>query len=427
MDQSVKITKSIYRNKNLMLLVFGQIVSNLGNYVFKTSVTWYIMSLISSNKTGIYIAIFMSCLLVPTLFFGPFSGVIADKYDRKKLIVGTDLIRGSLMLILALLYYFNLMSLTVLFVLTFICAFFETFFNPAVISTVPNLVDKENLSKANSLNSMSWKLSTFVGISISGFLFYYFGIFGVLLINGISFILSGISEMFIEMPKTSNSNTNLDLRKIKTQIFADFKEGIVFLKTQKTLLILVGLALCINIVYYPIFEIIFPKTIKFSLDMNAKIYGILQSLIPIGSIIVMFVLSLIKLKGKDSKWIINGVIIEGIIISLLGVPLIFFANSYISNTSVVIIYSILTIFLGIIIGLMNVPLISSFHRLVPDEFRGRFFAIFETASQGSIPIGAFLFGILSDRIQPTFIYIMAGIIIMSLGIWMWRIPEMRDL
>lgn len=427
MEVKTKDNAGIYKNKNLMLLVMGQIVSNIGNYVFKTSVAWYIMSVLSIKNSGFYIAVFMSCLLVPTLIFGPFSGVIADKFNRKKIIIGTDLIRGSLMLILALLNYFSLMSLPALFSITFACAFFETFFNPAVISSVPNLVQKENLSKANSLNSMSWKLSSMIGISISGFLFYYFGIFGVLLINGISFILSGVSEMFIDMPSTAKSQHSFELNKIGKDLLKDFKEGLIFLKTQKTLIILVGLALCINIIYYPIFEIIFPKTIKFNLNMSAKIYGILQSFIPIGSIIIMFILSFKNLKGKDSKWIINGVIFEGIIILLLGIPLAFFMRSYISSSAVVGTYALLSIILGVIIGLMNIPLISSFHKLVPDEYRGRFFALFETASQGSIPIGAFVFGIISDRIQPTMIYVVAGAIIISLGLWMRRIPEIREL
>lgn len=427
MEVKTQSKPSIYKNKNLMLLVIGQIVSNIGNSVFITSAAWYIMGILSETDSGLYIAIFMSCLLVPTLVFGPFSGVIADKFDRKKIIVGTDLIRGSLMLILALLSYFNLMSLALLFSITFICAFFETFFNPAVISSVPNLAKKENLSKANSLNSMSWKLSSMIGVSISGFLFHYFGIFGVLLINGISFILSGISETFIDMPKAANSKYRFEINKIGKDILKDFKEGLIFLKTQRTLIILVGLALCINIIYYPIFDIIFPKTIKFNLDMSAEIYGILKAFIPIGSIIIMFILSLKSLKGKDSKWIINGVVFEGVIILLLGVPLAFFMNLYISSSLVLVTYAVLLMILGIIMGLMNIPLISSFHRLVPDEYRGRFFSLFETASQGSIPIGLFVFGIMSDRIQPTIIYIAAGLIIISLGLWMSRIPEIKEL
>ncbi len=427
MESKVNSNASIYRNKNLMLLVTGQIVSNIGNYVFKTSIAWYLMSLLSSKNSGFYIAIFMSCLLVPTLVFGPFSGVIADKFDRKKIIIGTDLIRGMLMLTLASLNYFKLMSLGVLFTITFICAFFETFFNPSVIASVPNLVSKENLTKANSLNSMSWKLSSLIGISVSGFLFHYFGISGVLLINGISFILSGISEMFIDMPKSKNSQYDLNINRIRKDIFNDFKEGLIFLKGQKTLLILVGFALCINVIYYPVFEIIFPKTIKFSLNMSAKMYGILQSFIPIGSVIIMLVLSLKNLKGNNSKWIIRGVIIEGIVIMLLGIPLAFYMKSYISSVHVAGIYSALAIVLGGVIGLMNIPLISSFHKLVPDEYRGRFFAIFETAAQGSIPVGAFVFGMLSDRIDPTIMYFTAGTIIIALGIWMLKIPEIREL
>jgi len=148
---SDKKTGGLLKNRNFMLLFIGQVVSNLGNAVFSIAVVWYIMSLVGENDSGAYIGIFGMCTLIPFIVFGPISGVYVDKIDRKKIIVGTDVIRGLIMIALMILMYIDFYPLVSLFVLTIISVIFGTFFNPAVNASIPNVVDEEQLIRANSL------------------------------------------------------------------------------------------------------------------------------------------------------------------------------------------------------------------------------------------------------------------------------------
>lgn len=421
--ESSQNSKNIFRNTNFMLLLTGQIVSNLGNSIFNVAVSWYIMSLLAENNPGLFMAIYGLCTLIPTLIFGPLSGVFVDMHSRKQIIVGTDIIRGLLMLFLALLTYLEIIPLIMLFTVTILNAFFGTFFNPAVFSSIPNLVKKDHLLKANSLNGISMQLSNIIGAAISGFLYYFFGIIGVFMINGISFILSGIWEAFIKMPKTNTQKTD----KAKTHFWTDFKEGIHYIKQQKPLLILVGLALIINIIFSPVFSILIPKSIKFILGMTAKELGILESIMPIGAILGMALMTFKTLKIKNYKLLVNCTIVQGISISLFGVPLILFSMSYIGNNVVLIIFCGLSLILGISSALLKTPIHTAFQRLVDDEYRGRFFGIFTTLTQGTIPLGLVLFGILSDSVQLSTLFIVAGVIITALGVSILKFPELKEL
>ncbi|WP_427338253.1 MFS transporter [Caloranaerobacter sp. DY30410] len=420
----VKSKSNILGNRDFMLLIIGKIVSNIGNSLHNAAVAWYIMSVVGEKSAGVFMGIFGMCSLIPFIIFGPISGVFVDKIDRKKIIVGTDFIRGGLILLLALLSYFNVLDLWILFIITAISAFFATFFNPAVSATIPNIVEEKDLHRANSLDGMSLQLSLIVGVAISGFLYYWIGILGIFILNGISFIISGISEIFINIPpiKRDINNTN----KNEWSFWKDFKEGIVFLKKQKAVVVLLGFALIINFLFNPLFQIVFPKTVKFTLNLTAKENGILSSAFPIGAMIGMFILSILPSREKYYMFMINGIIADGLLIMLFGVPLIFFNFSFISAFGVYIIFLFLIIVLGIVNALINVPINTTFQKIVPDEFRGRFFGILNTLSQGIVPLGLAVFGYISDKLAPSTIFIFSGIIVLLLGVWMFFIPELRE-
>ncbi|WP_069649839.1 MFS transporter [Caloranaerobacter ferrireducens] len=424
MERVLRNKPNILRNRDFMLLIIGKIVSNVGNSLHNAAVAWYIMSLVGEKSAGVFMGIFGMCSLIPSIIFGPISGVFVDKIDRKKIIVGTDFIRGGLILLLALLSYFDMLKLWILFGITAISAFFATFFNPAVSATIPNIVEEKDLNRANSLDGMSLQLSWIVGVAISGFLYYWIGILGIFILNGISFIISGISETFINIPpiKRDIDNTN----KNEWSFWKDFKEGVVFLKRQKAIVVLLGFALVINFLFNPIFQIVFPKTIKFTLNLTAKENGILSSAFPIGAIIGMFMLSILPSREKYYMFMINGIIADGLIIILFGIPLIFFKFSLISSFGVYVIFLFLILVLGVVSALVNVPINTTFQKIVPDEFRGRFFGILNTLTQGIVPLGLAVLGYISDKLASSTIFIFSGIIVSLLGIWMFFIPELRE-
>ena len=418
-------SKSIFKNQNFMLLLIGQVVSNLGNAIHSTAVIWYIMSMVAEDRSGAILSILGLCSLIPSIVFGPISGVYVDKLDRKKIIVGTDIIRGSLALLLATFTFLNIIPLPALFIVTALSTFFGTLFNPAVDSSIPNVVEDEMLTKANSLNGISRQLVWILGAAISGILYAYVGIVGIFIINGLSFILSGLSEMFIKLPERKKKEENDTIK--ESTFLKDFKDGIVYMKGQKVIMVLMSFALVLNFLYNPIFSIIFPKTIKFTLGVGAKHFGWFNSIFAIGSIAGMIILNVLPKREKVHNHVLGGITIQSILFLMFSIPIIPRVLEVIGGQKAFIIYCVIAFLMMICNVFVNVPLFTVFQRIVPDEYRGRFFGMLNTLTQGIVPLGLIFIGVVSDLIPVYIIYIVAGSISLALSIWMFFIKEFKEL
>ncbi|MBM7615469.1 MFS transporter [Alkaliphilus hydrothermalis] len=413
--------ESIFQNKSFMLLLMGQIVSNLGNAVHSVAVSWFIMNTVGKELSGTYMGIFGACVLIPYIICGPLSGVYVDRISRKKIIVGTDLIRGSLIVLLGGLVYLNIYPMISLFTITFLSALFGSFFNPAVDASIPNIVAEKDLTQANSLNGMSRQLTWIIGGAISGFLYYKLGIIGIFLVNGISFILSGISETFIKLPHVKKESNE------SSSFWSDFKGGVKYVKNQKTLMRVMVFSLVLNFIYSPIFQIVFPKTLKFTLDMGAREYGILQSLFPVGAMLGMVALSSFKVLQDNHRVVKLAILIQSIFFIGFGIPIISTMLDHLGNSNVYILYCILAVLLMICNAFINIPFFTALQKKVPDEYRGRFFGLLNTLSQGIVPIGLGFYGFISDLVLPSVIFIGSGIVALLMGVWIIGTTDFKEI
>ena len=107
-NNSGKIPK-IYKNKNYLLLIQGGIVSNLGNSVRGIAITWFILTSAGMKNSGLVLALFSVCWIVPNIVLGPVSGALVDRINRKFIIVSTDIFSGIFVMIIAFLTYINFM------------------------------------------------------------------------------------------------------------------------------------------------------------------------------------------------------------------------------------------------------------------------------------------------------------------------------
>jgi DHA3 family macrolide efflux protein-like MFS transporter len=158
----------------------------------------YILDLTGS---GAYMGIFTMLSLLPSLILGPFAGVIGDRYNRKKIMVSIDFLDGFLILFLAFLTYIHSMNIAVIFTAQVFVSLIGAMFNSATSAMLPELVDESNLNRANSVIGVVNSFSMIVGPALGGVIYGIWGIGIVFLLNGVSFILSAVSEIFIKYEK----------------------------------------------------------------------------------------------------------------------------------------------------------------------------------------------------------------------------------
>ncbi len=212
-------------NRNLTLLLIGRTVSDLGSSIQMLIMPLFILDIGGSAKT---IGLFSFLYILPILIMFPFGGVIGDIYNRKKIMVLSDVMSGIVVFILAYLSYTNRLSIGLLFAFQVIVSGFYGLFDPATKGIVPQIVEKNNLNRANSkiasLRILAGMLSPLIAVT----LYIRFGITTLFLLNAVSFLSSAFSEMFIEYQHKSEAK-NIDAG----VILADLRDGVKFIKSAK--------------------------------------------------------------------------------------------------------------------------------------------------------------------------------------------------
>ncbi|MFP4461664.1 MAG: MFS transporter, partial [Thermotogota bacterium] len=186
--------------KNFYLYALGRLVSIIGSGIQMIAIPLFILDLTGS---GTIMGTFVLVSNLPRLIFGPFAGVLGDRFDRKKIMVMMDFARGAIILLLAVMTRMDALQISGLLIAQFIISTMDITFDPATQAMLGDIVHNNDLNKANSIIQGINSFSFIVGPAMGGILYGLFGIEVVFLINGISFVLSALSEMFISYHQTT--------------------------------------------------------------------------------------------------------------------------------------------------------------------------------------------------------------------------------
>ena len=186
-----KETKKLW-NRNFFLLWQGQLVSAFGDALYAIALNLFVLEL--TDSTGVMGSI-MALVTVPRIILGPFLGVVVDRSDRKKLIVIGDLIRGLSILFVTGALWLGILEVWLLMVVAVLDGICSAFFNPAIESSIPDLVPEENLVQANSVYQMAVTGADILGQSLGGAAYSLIGAPSMFLIDGISYLFSAGTEI----------------------------------------------------------------------------------------------------------------------------------------------------------------------------------------------------------------------------------------
>ncbi|HID92775.1 MAG TPA: MFS transporter, partial [bacterium (Candidatus Stahlbacteria)] len=250
----------IYRNRDFILLWLGQLVSETGNRVYSLALMWWALT---ATGSALKMGTVMAFWTIPFVVLGPVAGAWVDRHNRKVIIVGMDVVRGIIVVIVATLAFMNRLLLWHVYLAISFESIGTAFFMPAVTATIPNIVSKKDLTKANSLSQLVRSVVGVAGPALGGLLIAIVGIPAVFLINGISYLLSAGSETFIRVPPLT--------RKIEEQkhIIRETYAGFRFIKNDRMLFGLVSVSCILNFFAAPIIVLI-PVLVKQILHLEVK-------------------------------------------------------------------------------------------------------------------------------------------------------------
>lgn len=403
-EESLATPQDILRNKNFMLLLLGQIVSNFGNALYSISIIWYLMSKGTAQNVGLIMSGFGICMILPYILVGPIGGVMVDRFDRRKIIYGTDFIRGVLFAVLTIAIYLDFYPIISIFGITIISNGLSSLFNSAIDASVPNIVHESQLNKANSYNGMSRQFMMIFGSAAAGFLYYYIGIVGVLIINAISFLLSGLSETFIVLDRKSTGNLNFK------EMMSDMKAGFDYIKGHPALLKTVVFFTLLNLIVNPLYMVIFPRVVKFDLLLSARELGIFEAIFAVGAILGMVIASKIPVRKSYFKLISISLISQCFVFILFALPLMPWSLNRFKGIEILGAWAVVGIIFAIINSLLNIPLFTILQTRIEDTYRGRVLSMITTLAQAAVPVGFIIMGLLADRVASWLLFFICGIL-----------------
>ncbi|SCY45591.1 MFS transporter [Alkaliphilus peptidifermentans] len=398
-------------NTNFTLFLLGRMVSDTG-----TSIQMMIMPLyiIDAGGTAATIGLFSFLSLLPALFVYPFAGVLGDRLNRKKIMVITDFISAGVILSLGLISYMNLMRISLLLIVQVIISLLNGLFEPATRGMLPQLVAKDELTRGNSTVASTRSASVMLGPVIGAALYANFGITIVFFVNGISFLLSGITEMLIKY-KHSKREVAGGIR----GILDDLSEGIRFILSNKIISRLCLFFLVVYLVVQPFFSVILPLFFKTSLDYSDVQYGYLQMIIVFGALLGSLTIGI--LYGKDAKVrspLMGGaglLILTMLMYALLMLPrtLATLGNNttqYFASLAVVLcLFSTANMFIAI-------PVQAYIQKETPNQYMSRVFSLVSMISRGGIPLGALVYGFVLEKVSMHWVVLVATLMMLLLSI-----------
>lgn len=387
------------KNKNFIIIVIGQIISLFGNAIQRFSMSLYLLEFTGSTAA---FARILAISTIPYIIFAPIAGRLSDNINRKKIMVYLDLICSAVIGVYAFIllkgHDHELIVGTVMFILS-ICA---TLYGPAVTSSIPQIVEEEKLTSANGVINQVGSIVNFAGPILAGLVYGLLGIKAIVIINAVSFLVSAIMEMFLDIPDVIKENMeNTDNEKVISMKFVkqscvDMKESFIYLKNEKKVIlgIIASYALC-NIFLVPILSIVAPYFINVFLGLPSEVFGIVEAVCVLGMILGGFIISVKPnmFSIKKVHYTYLPMIVGVMIIATLGFLKL---NPYVLASTFA--FGGLAIMLSV--ALSNVLTLTFIQKQIPDNMLGRVSAFSTAIATISVAPGQLLFGQVIDMGIP---------------------------
>lgn len=263
------------RNVNYRIWFIGTLISNSGTWIQRTAQDWLVLTELTKHDASA-LGLVMACQYGPQILLLPWTGSAADYFNKRKLMMLTQLSMGILSLLLGVLTVTGLIELWQVYIFAFLFGSAAAFDAPARHSFVGELVKEEDLHNAVALNSTSFNSARMIGPAISGLIIAATNTGWAFLINGASFIAVLISLLFL---RVSQLNSGADGKRVK----GTFSEGLRYMWQRpelKAILLMLLLVATFGL-NFPIFISTMAVSVFHS---NAQAYGLLMSFMAIGTV-----------------------------------------------------------------------------------------------------------------------------------------------
>lgn len=417
-DYAAPIKMGAKEKTNFWLYMTGKGVSIFGSSIYSFAIGLYVLKL-TGSALGYATTLMLS--IVPMILISPLAGVLADRLPKKQLVVGMDLANGTLFLLLYAFSSVNDLSLGIIYTTTVLLNIFTTFFGIGMEAAKPALVTREKLVKLNATGKLIDSSSSILAPMLGGIAFALIDIRAFILFNGVSFILSAITECFIDYNfnacNISASPTalvpenlpNASTHETKSGFLSSLKEGWSTFIGSKLLMELFFIFVALNFVLGFSVNVPGPYIINALLGLSPKAFGLINGLFPIGLIIGTLTVEAMMKRFPYKRLLIAMNAFIAILAMAVGLPSL--SSGFVVAELIYIVYfGMLHFMMGVAIAYVDVPMMTLIQNEVPKEKLGRVLSIIMALVKVVLPVALLLSGALISMIPVIMITLLGGIV-----------------
>lgn len=402
---------NLFINRNFFLLWSGKIISQLGDKFYGIALAWWILK---KTDSPAIMGLFMALLILPGLIIGAFAGTFVDRWNRKRILIGADILRGIFVLIVSWLSLVGMMEIWHVLAAAVVISLASAFFEPSVQAVIPQIVNEEQIPRANAMNQMVGGLCTVAGPLLGALAVSIFGFTWVFFANAVSYILSALLEGFMAITSSPDQNVR------NNALWQDIKDGFSFIKGRKEVVLII---LVIGIAHFFLGSLMvtLPVLARELIGNGVRNLGYMEMMIGVGLIIGAI------LTGSKKKAVVRELHLFWFIMAF-GICFLIVSGIRFVSVYSVIPYMLIMAVIGMTIAGASIFWQSLLQMKTPNNLAGRVFSISTIVGNASLPVAYGIFGVLLEKVALAPLMLFNGIGLMSLSslMFLWSKDTKED-
>jgi MFS family permease len=364
-------------HRNFRLLWMGALTSSIGTWVQKVAQAWLIVTMTDSSSAPFYLGLDSFAGELPILLFTLLGGVVADRRDRRHMMLTSQAVQMVVAFILAGLVYTEMITIWMVVTLSFISGCGQAFGGPAYQSLIPTLVGREHLPNAVALNSIQFNLARVIGPVVAGAALGSLGMVWCFGLNGISFLFVIAAILALR---------DVHVPPLATESIVDqMKGGLRYVRNSRNLIAVMSIGFIVAFLGFPILTFL-PVIVTDVFQQDEKFYARLMTFAGAGAVTGALVVAYIGKHRHIGRLLL-------IFLGLFGAAMALFSVSRTPALSGVILF-----IAGSLLVMCTSLTTSLAQLLAPGELRGRVVSIYMLAFRGGSPLGGLASGWLVTQV-----------------------------
>ena len=392
--------------KNFTLLILGQLTSLFGNFILKLALSMYVLE--ATGSAAIFAEV-LSAATIPTILLSPLGGILADRADRRNIMVALDALTGVSVLCAAL-FLSESNAIVVISTLLVILSILGAFETPTVQACIPTMMQGDDIMKGNAVVNQVASLSYLIAPMLGGVLYAMLGLKPVMYASVVCFFITALFECFIKLSYQRIQNQGGVLQIVKQ----DFLSSMQYITKEQTSISKMLLLTALSRFFVMGITIVgLPFLVRTVLGFNPKYYGAAESALAVATILGSIAAGILAEKLKIHKL--------SVLLASMGIFIIPAGIVFILPVNAIIKYGVTVVsFCGMqaVISIFSIFAVSLIQQRTPNHLIGKVMAYTSMVTLCVQPIGQIVYGFLFDRFYSAiyFVLIPTGIIVCIVGL-----------